>query len=543
MKFFTSLQAAAYLLIALVAAKSLPAQEVIVGEPIWNHGDEQPDEMPKGRLRPAYPKELRATDEIGYVVVHRYLSTKGEGRTLQATGSEVAFQRAVEEEFSDWSMKPAKRNGKPVDAAIWLGVIFNPASSSEKRPDATPRLLVVKPVHVPHRPAPRDAPPVVRVKVTIDESGVITEAVPQGELKNGDAAAITEALKEWKFAPARRANQPVAAELIIPVICEPPPAANAAKQIPPKLVHRQEPQYPYAMQRFRLEGRVQIEFEVDATGHVRNPVISQSNNPAFDEPALEALLGSKFEPATIDGKPVKARIRQEIHFRLFQGGGDAFSVNDGNQAKLPEEWRFDTAPKLRSVQLPVYPHTLRVEGARGNARATMVIDEAGHVVRVINVTADRPEFGLALAAAMETFQFDPALRGGKPVHSLLGFEQKFNSRDLGDEAGDWLLADEKKHPEKFASAAALDHPLKPISQRAPIFPVNVPENVTKGQAMVECLIDKEGRVRLPRVVNATEPAFGYAAVQALSTWWFEPPTVHGDKAVVRVRVPFEFNTR
>lgn len=521
------------------------AQEVIVGDPLWNQAGEAPDELPKskGRLRPSYPKEVRPTDEIGYVIIRRYLGAKGEGRSMQATGTEVAFQRAVENEFSDWTMKPAQRNGQPVDASIWIPVIFNPPASAEKRADATPRLLTVKPVVVPRRPTPRDAPPIVRLRLSLDDKGAVTSAVPEGELKDDVLEAIIAALKEWQFAPARRGGQPIAAELVMPVICEPPVPASSARRVPPKLIKREEPEYPYALRRFRLEGRVQIEFEVDTAGRVQNPVISQSNNPAFDEPAIEALRASKFEPAKQDGKPVKARIRQEIRFQMVQGGTDAFTISGGNQAKIPEEWRFDTAPKIRSVQLPVYPHALRAEGVRGEARATMVIDPRGRVVALIGASADRPEFGQALAAALETFQFDPALRGGKPVKSLLGFEQAFNSRELPDQAGDWLLGDEKKHPEKIVPAAGIDRPLKPVSRRPPVFPVTAPEGVASGQAEVECLIDRKGRVRLPRVVGATDPAFGYAAVQAISTWWFEPPTIKGKEVVVRVRVPFEFKSR
>src|SRR6187399_1249146 len=116
---------------ALFTLGRLPAQEVIVGDPVWNQGGEEPDEMPKskGRLRPAYPKELRPTDEIGYVVIHRYLGAKGESRSIRATGTQVAFQRAVEDAFPDWTVKPAQRNGLAVDASIWVPVIFNPPSS------------------------------------------------------------------------------------------------------------------------------------------------------------------------------------------------------------------------------------------------------------------------------------------------------------------------------------------------------------------------------------------------------------------------------
>ncbi len=535
----------AALLGLLFAGRPLHAQEVIVGEPTWALPGAAPDEMPKQkwRMHPGYPKEVRAADEIGYVIIHRYIVAAGDSRNLHATGTHTPFQRAVEEEFGDWDFKPARRNGQPVDAEIWMSVIFNPPSSSHKGQDATPRLLTVTPVHVPHRPAPKDAPPVVRMKLSLDETGAITQAVPETPLPDNMVGAITTALKGWKFAPARRGGRPVAAELVIPVLCEPPVKAEAGQHVPAKPLKRSEPEYPYAMRRFRLEGRVQIEFEVDVTGKIQNPVITQSSNPGFDEPALTALREWTFQPATVDGKPVKSRLKQEIRFNMFERGEEPFSISRGEMEKLPPEWRYDTSPKIRGVQLPVYPYALRAEDVRGTARATMIIDQTGHVAGVTSISADRPEFGQALAAALEGFQFDPALRAGKPVNSLIRFEQKFNSRDLGDEASDWVLADEKKHPDRIVSAAKLDNPLKPVSRRPPIFPVTVAEGVSSGTANVECLIDKEGHVRLPRVVDATDPAFGYAAVQAVATWWFEPPKVQGKAVVVRVRVPFEFNMR
>ena len=62
----------------------------------------------------------------------------------------------------------------------------------------------------------------------------------------------------------------------------------------------------------------------------------------------------------------------------------------------------------------------------------------------------------------------------------------------------------------------------------------------RGEARIEVLIDEEGKVRLPRIVEATDPAFGYAAVQAVTEWRFEPPTAAGKPAIVRVLVPFDF---
>ena len=62
-----------------------------------------------------------------------------------------------------------------------------------------------------------------------------------------------------------------------------------------------------------------------------------------------------------------------------------------------------------------------------------------------------------------------------------------------------------------------------------------------GEAQVEFLVDEQGHAHLPRIAGASDPAFGYAAVQAVSQWLFEPPKAGGKAAVVRVVEPFEFD--
>jgi len=179
----------------------------------------------------------------------------------------------------------------------------------------------------------------------------------------------------------------------------------------------------------------------------------------------------------------------------------------------------------------------------GKAWASMLIDPAGRVAAVRILSADRPEFGMALMAALEGFKFDPALKEGKPVPHLMGHEQAFSGKDLPDPRGEGLLAMEKKHPEKILTANLLKAPPKPISRRAPRFPTGLPAEVTTGNALVEFLIDENGWARLPRIVSASDPAFGYAAVQAVSAWLFEPPLSKGRRVAVRVRIPINFSQK
>ena len=61
--------------------------------------------------------------------------------------------------------------------------------------------------------------------------------------------------------------------------------------------------------------------------------------------------------------------------------------------------------------------------------------------------------------------------------------------------------------------------------------------------MVDFIVDEEGYVRLPRIVSASAPDFGYSAVQAVSQWRFEEPKVNGKPAAVSVRAPFSFSIK
>jgi len=536
-------------LVALLLASSicfslLRAQDVTVGNPVWLLPNGAPDELPKARsrLKPDYPDELRKTTETGYVIIVRYIDPASQILSLDASGTHVPFQRAVEAELNDWKMSPAKRGGQAVAAWIWLPIIFNPKAAASDAPDRIPRLLAVTPVFTPERPTPAGQPSVVAMRLSLDDTGAITKAEPVTEVQGRKTlATIQQALQSWRFAPGLRQGKPVAMEITVPVLCQQPVPTTVGKETPPKVLHQEEPEYPLVLQQFQLGGRVVIEFEVDAEGRVQNPVIASSDSPAFEEPALEALLKWKFQPATREGKAIKARMRVPVKFEMWGGHDGVFEISaKADQSKLPPELRYDVSPKIRGVQIPVYPYAPRRDEVRGKATAGVLIDPQGRVVAVKIRSADRPEFGLALTAALEGFTFDPALKDGKPVPHLLNFEQEFSFSTLPDGEGDRLLVVEKKHPENIVSGTTLDAPIKPVSRREPRFPRSVGENVTSGEAVIDCLIDAKGRVRLPRIVRASEPAFGYAAVQAVSAWWFEPPRKAGRPVVTRVRIPFTF---
>jgi TonB family protein len=75
---------------------------------------------------------------------------------------------------------------------------------------------------------------------------------------------------------------------------------------------------------------------------------------------------------------------------------------------------------------------------------------------------------------------------------------------------------------------------------APAYPEALRAEGPKGSADVEFIIDRDGRIRWPRVVKTTHPEFGQAALVAINQWVFDLPTRSGQPADVRVRIPFQF---
>ena len=211
-----------------------------------------------------------------------------------------------------------------------------------------------------------------------------------------------------------------------------------------------------------------------------------------------------------------------------------------DQSKLPENFRYEVPPRAPGKVVPVYPYSLLRKGKTGSAVVICAIDQNGVVGETRVSDATFPEMGEALAAALEAQTFTPAKRGGQVTTSLIAVEYKFSADDAGVRGDRALIERETKQPDSIAKANKLDAQPKPTATRQPAFPSALRGKAESGEAVVEFLIDEQGHVRLPRIVSATDPAFGDAAAQALVAWQFVAPKAGGQPAVVKVKIPMKF---
>jgi len=202
----------------------------------------------------------------------------------------------------------------------------------------------------------------------------------------------------------------------------------------------------------------------------------------------------------------------------------------------------EAAPRPVEAVPLVYPYDQALAGTEGSATVKFNIDAGGFAREVTVADATQPAFGLAAKAMVEAERFAPAVEDGKPAaRPGVQVEVKFN-RDSLDAGARAMIEEVKKPQPDFAKPRELDQmPPRLLKAVNPVFPQAMLNAGGKGgEAVVECIIDSQGRVQLPRIISATTEECGWAAATALLRWEFAPPTKGGKPAAFRIRIPLEF---
>ncbi len=77
--------------------------------------------------------------------------------------------------------------------------------------------------------------------------------------------------------------------------------------------------YPEIARMAGIEGRVIVQFVIDARGNVLNPVVVRGIGAGCDEVALEAVKSARFTPGMQRGRPVRVSYTLPVTFRLSTG--------------------------------------------------------------------------------------------------------------------------------------------------------------------------------------------------------------------------------
>lgn len=82
----------------------------------------------------------------------------------------------------------------------------------------------------------------------------------------------------------------------------------------PSALVMSKPQYPYSLQQSKTKGQVVVEFVLAPDGKVHRARAVRSTHREFEQPALDCVNRSTWNPARKDGKAVPCRVRIPIVF-------------------------------------------------------------------------------------------------------------------------------------------------------------------------------------------------------------------------------------
>lgn len=395
------------------------------------------------------------------------------------------------------------------------------------------------------------------VRMIVDENGQVTAArvLEASDPRLGEAAV--SAVKKWQFNPAIENEKAVAICMDVPLEFN---AAKGAKSwkagslLSQDLTPRPAPRtsatpknsppgdYPEALTERRLTGRVTFACVVQPDGHATDFQILSANHADFVLPALAALARWEFTPASQGDLTARSELLGAVSFDPF--GSTRAEVLAANAVTGPDGKPPVDLPLLESAIDPVWPYALLMEGQDGVASAEFTVLPSGSVVGIKIREASHPNFGHALAAAMQGWSFTPAMNEGRTVEATLVKQAEFKAVPRRDQAaGQDSLARlvGLARTGKIRGSAGLDGKITPLYRVPPQYPGALASGERpSGNAVIEFVIDRDGRARLPRIVSATHAEFGWAAATAVSQWIFTAPRRGGEPTEVRAQIPLNF---
>lgn len=526
-------------------AASLIAQDLTVTPLGWVESDNAPDALPdRGAADDldSIPEKLEGLTRPTYARISEVLAEDGAPLSRSMASEFPWLENQARKLFmASRKPKPAKRGGESVASEVEYFLVFNPATGSKKASRSTPRLLRPATVFVSADPA---APKTIfrEFELQIDATGQATTLKPISE-KIGSAvlAAVKATLPKWQFAPAYRDGKPIAAVIIVPVLCvQRTLIESTAADVRPQAIFLEPPAYPFLAKREGVTGRVLLSLTIGIDGRTRDVHVIQSSHRMFDVAGVAAIKRWRYRPALKDGVPVAVRFLQPISFSLEETPETTpFTVpyDAKKLAKLPPALQWDKAPVYSEIGSGVYPYELLNAGKEGHVQLAFVVGPNGRVVESQAVQATDPAFAGAAVAMIETFKFEPASNRGKPAHALLGLRVNFSR--LGtvlvpcDHQMVQIAHRLTTQPASFTMPEDLDRPLEcwmPLNAKLPLRA----KGQLSGSAVVRYVVDASGLVQAPRVISASSPEIGFAAVQGVATLRFAQPQKSGHGVEVLV---------
>jgi periplasmic protein TonB len=204
----------------------------------------------------------------------------------------------------------APADNQPTPEPVLIQAHLAPRALPIAPPLPAPAPMPAPAVEKPHTPSARPAPRP-------------TPAKPVAKAQASPAAPLSPPLAHAEAAPAPAINSAPAVAVVAPPAPQPAlpaPAApvRAGPSIPASYAaSNRKPDYPLIARRYGEQGTVMLSVYVRADGSAGEVLVkTSSGHELLDESAKTAVQGWRFNPASIDGKPIAQWYQIPIPFTL-----------------------------------------------------------------------------------------------------------------------------------------------------------------------------------------------------------------------------------
>jgi TonB family protein len=291
----------------------------------------------------------------------------------------------------------------------------------------------------------------------------------------------------------------------------------------PALISQTAAIYPASQARTGTEAVI-VSFTVDSQGKVENPKIISTPSTQLEAPAKKAVLAWKFQPGSRLGKPAEFRLKSPV----------TFSVSGEN---------IEDAPAASRKVAAVYPYEQLVKGQTGWGEVAFVVDYSGRAILASSTGASDAAFSKSIIAMLEATEFAPARKDKRAVMAPSTNRELFRPEAHLDFVARLILSELRQPKPAIYTVADLDDRPKAVGQRSAVYPRSMKTDGLTGQAEIEFIVDRDGRVLFPRIVSSSHEDFGWAAATAVAQWKFNPPMRNGQRVDVRMTVPVMFDAQ
>jgi TonB family protein len=198
----------------------------------------------------------------------------------------------------------------------------------------------------------------------------------------------------------------------------------------------------------------------------------------------------------------------------------------------------------------IYPPALLMEGvSSGEVWMLITVDDTGTLTDAMITRTTHQGFAPEALRVARGLTYRPARIDGNPVSVRTEIHLSFES------TGQVMTLDSNSTLQQLIAFAGrgdfINHLCTPneldgmptlLQTVAPLHPRKANDgSATEGRAVLDFIIDENGKPRMPVVLSSTDIDFAAAAASALAQWRFTPPSRRGQPVAVQVRQEFIFS--